>query len=83
MIVTVSHRGEYSHAEAQRSFEHVERYSHTEVQRERRGRPLAAKRETEGTESDLRSLTPQTLKNSFTLKKILLNLQMSPRLSVR
>ena len=78
-----------SHAEARREEEHAERKAHTEERRERRGRPLAAKRKTEGTESDLRSLTPQTLKDSQNSERlidsenILLNLQMPPRLCVK
>ena len=89
MIVTVSHRGDYSHAEAQRSFEHVERYSHTEVQRERRIAAPGRKEENGGngerpTVAD--SPNSERLIDSEKLidsENILLNLQIPPRLCVK
>ena len=79
-----------SHAEARREEEHAERkVSHRGTEGTENSGPWPQKRETEGTESDLRSLTPQTLKDSQNSERlidsenILLNLQMPPRLCVR
>ena len=88
-VVTVSHRGGYSHAEAQRNFEHAERKV---SRRGTEGTEGAAPGRIEGNGGNGERPTVADSPNSEILidseklidsENILLNLQMPPRLCVK